>query len=295
MTAQQQLDQAEQDGFDHLDRFDVTRDPAALRAAAEAWHWVAQSTSDAGQRSFVLAAVCVAMRRYYDATEELWALQDAISSARAAVQTERVPHRWLVASANLGIADYTNFQATGERSYLDEAIAVLRAAAHAADGENRGTILYHLSVALKLTEYSSNDEQFLVEAIEVGRQAARISGPLQMDSIIGLMYSLRALGGARDNLELLHEGEALGRWAARVVDDSVDRGRVLLALSQTLASIAEKTSDPAVMADAIATGEHAMKLTEDRAEYYMQNDAIERMRRQLQTITPRRSYPLPPM
>ncbi|MDQ1457480.1 MAG: hypothetical protein QOH28_3100 [Actinomycetota bacterium] len=295
MPSRRQLDHAQQTGFDHLDRFDSDGDPAALRAAADVWRWVAQSTSDPGQRSFVVAAVSVALRRYFDTTKELWALRDAIDAARFAVTTEQSHARWLMACIYLGAADYTYFDTTGERAYLDDAIAVLRSAAvHSAGAESRGPILSHLVAALQKAYRSGKEKELLVEAVEVGREAARLPSPLQVDSVVDLMANLGDLSYVRDDLDLLREAEAVGR-SALAATDPASRGRVLFALARTLESIGVKTNDPAVVADAVATGEASIQLCADAVDRHLRGVVIDGIRQQLQRMQPPPAYPLPPL
>ncbi|MFJ1767929.1 hypothetical protein ACIOD2_46950 [Amycolatopsis sp. NPDC088138] len=286
MATPQQLAKAQQDGFDRLRRYDTTTDPEDLRSAADIWRWVARETSDPGQRSFVLAAVSVAMRRYYYATEELWALRDAVASGRAAVQGETVFRWWLSACVYLGIATYTYFDATQERAYLDEALAVLRAArAVAADAHSRGEVLSHLGAALAVAWESLREETFLAEAVDIGREAVQLPGPLRPISAVDLIRNLRDLGGVRDDVGLLRESESVARWARRTRNDGM-RGSALFELARTLDAVAEKVTDPAVRAEAVAVGEASVELARDPAEHQLRTVVIDDIRRRLRNSPP---------
>jgi len=299
MASRRQLDRAQQAGFDHMARFEADGDPSALRAAADVWRWVAQSTSDPAQRSFVVAAVCVVMRRYFDSTEELWALRDAVDAGRFAVTNEQDPSRWLMASIYLGAADYTYFDKTGERAYLDDAITVLRsAAAHSAGAESRGAILSHLVAALQRAYRSEKGEKketsLLAEAVEVGREAARLPNPLQIDSVVDFMINLGDLSYVRDDLQLLREAETVGRSALTTTDPAA-RGRVLFQLARTLESIGMRTKDPAVLADAVAAGEASIQLETDPVDQILRGTVVDGIRQQLRRMQPPPAYPLPPL
>jgi hypothetical protein len=49
------------------------------------------------------------------------------------------------------------------------------------------------------------------------------------------------------------------------------------------------------MADAIAAGEASMGMAKDEIEYRLRGVVIDGMRQQLQKMTPRASYPPPPV
>lgn len=297
VVSQRQLDRVQQDGFDHLERFTSTGDPTALRAAADAWRWVAQSTSDMAQSSYVQAAVSIAMRRYFDKTKELWALREAVEAGRIAVTTEQRPDRWLMACISLGIADYTYFDTSHERPYLDDAITVLRSAAAASIGaEARGSILSHLVVALQKAHHASGRDEvdFLVEAVNVGREAARMRGQLQIDSAIDLMHNLGDLSYVRDDLDLLREAESVGR-SLLVGIDPATRGRVLFALAKTLQSIGLRTDEAAVLADAVQAGEASVALCPDPIDQHLRGMVVDGIQQHLHRVSQPQQAPLPPL
>ncbi|WP_326943675.1 hypothetical protein OG439_27350 [Amycolatopsis sp. NBC_01307] len=294
MASLQQLTQAEQEGFARLNRYGVTADPAELARAAEIWRWVAQETSDPGQRSLVWAAISVAMRRYFEATSELWALRDAVECGRAAVRTETVPHRWLSACIYLGYADYTYFKATRERPYLDDALAVLRTACAAEAGiPTRSNVLSHLGAALTVAWETLNKEAFLTEAVTVGREAVRLPGQLQLNSALDLIRNLRSLGGAHQDIGLLRESEALARWAQGTPDDGF-RGLALFELARTLDSIAERVNEPGIRADAVAAGEASVALARDPVEHRLRSIVISGIQHRFLRSSPPPEPPLPP-
>jgi hypothetical protein len=296
MTSRRKLDEAQQKGFAHLDNFDATHDPAELRAAADLWRWVAQSTSDQGQRSYMLAAVSVAMRRYYDRTKELWALQDGINAARAAVQSESNPHRWAQAALYQGITEYMFFKATGQQEYLDDSLVVMRAAAKGAQDEQQmSSVLSHLGEALRLAYEKYDDEQLLDEAIDVGREAIRLDGPLFLNSVTDLMVNLRTLAGVRKDDALLREGEGIGRWAAENATVPGDRGWILFELSRTLADLARHTGDPTIMADAVAAGEGSLMMARGDIERQLRGTVIDGMRDGLRKMSGPENLPMPPV
>jgi hypothetical protein len=297
MVSRRTLDRVQQDGFDHLERFDSEGDPTVLRAAADAWRWVAESTSDIGQRSFVSAAISVAMRRYFDKTKELWALREAVETARTAVTTEPRHDRWLMACIYLGIADYTYYATSGERPFLDDAIAVLRSAAEASRGaESRGAVLSHLVVALEKAHHAGGRDEvdFLVESVDVGREAARIRGPLQVDSAIDLMRNLGDLSYVRKDLDLLREAESIGRSFLDGADPAT-RGRVLFALARTLQSIGLRTEDATVLADALEAGEASVVLCPNPVDQNLRAVVVDGIRQDLNRKRPPEQFPLPPL
>jgi hypothetical protein len=289
------LDRVQQTGFDFLDQFANTGDPSSLRAAADAWRWVAQMTRDPAQRSFVVAAISVAMRRYYDATKELWALREAVDAGRFAVGAEQDSGRWLSACIYLAVAEYTYFDALGERPYLDDAVAVLRTAGQRSLGhESRSSILSHLVAALQKTYNADQKQEILEEMVYVGREAARLPGPLQIDSIVDVMANLGELSYIRDDVEILLEAEALGRWALTFTE-LIPRGRVLFSLAKTLDGIGGQTGNPAVVADALAAGEMAVALSSDGIEAHLRGLVVDGIRNKLRKMQPPPVFPLPPV
>jgi hypothetical protein len=140
---------------------------------------------------------------------------------------------------------------------------------------------------------SLQEEAFLAEAVDVGRAAVQLSGPLQLNSALDLIRNLRNLGNIQNEVGLLRESELVARWT-QGTPDSGFRGLALFELAQTLNSIATKVNEPAILIDAVAAGEASLELARDPVELHLRNAVISGIQQRAQTLFPSLGHQLPP-
>jgi hypothetical protein len=251
-----------QQAHDLFGRYRQGGDPGLLRAAAERFEAAAAAAANGDpQRSKDLDHACIVLRVYFDETKELWAVDRAIAVGRAAVAAAPDAVAAVPPATHLGIALHSRYQLTHERQPLREAVAVLRRAAVDCplSSELRPSILHHLAIALVLAFEDSDETSLLAEAVDTGRAASQLRGPLVLATAADLTRSLGTLAYRTGDVRLNREAVATARWALPLAarEGPHQEAVMLLALARALQSLSWATGDPEPLREAIQRGEAA--------------------------------------
>lgn len=259
---------ARQQAFDTYDRFGPGGDPQILTDAAEGFRRAADLTApgDPG-KARDLVHVCTVLQLFYDETTELWALNDAVAAARAALEVGPDEETRGNALLRLGICLHSKFAATKESEPLTESVDVLRTAAAMATPARPLSMasLYHLAVALYSSYDATGDPAFLDEAVAVGRRAAQSADPLQVPAVCQLVRHLRELSGVREDPALAQEAETVARWGIRLTASASpkEQSLCLFELARTLQTLGLRTGNADYLREAVATVDEAIRRTPD--------------------------------
>ena len=257
-----------QQAFDTYDRFGPGGDPQILTDAAEGFRRAADLTAPGDPRKARdLVHVCTVRQLFYDETTELWALNDAVAAARAALEAGPDEETRGNALLRLGICLHSKFDATKESEPLAESVDVLRTATAMATPARPLSMasFYHLAVAMYSSYDATRDPAFLDEAVAVGRRAAQSADPLQVSAVCQLARHLRELSGVREDPALAQEAETVARWGVRLTASASpkEQSLCLFELARTLQTLGLRTGSVDYLREAVATVDEAIRRTPD--------------------------------
>jgi hypothetical protein len=287
MGADRVIEAARQQGFDFFSRYEATGDPQWLLASAEQFRRSVHAARDADPRKAgSLAHICTLLTEYYRKTKELWALDEAAATGRAAVAIEQDPEAYQTALILLGIALTLKYDATRERAALVESLHALRPAGQAATPARPGSLagLYHLARALYLAYDDLKEVALLDEAVAAGRPAAKNPHAMQLACLLQLIRHLRELSYVRQDMGLLAEAETAARWGVQITAqaDPEDHSLCLFELARTLETVSDRTGQLGYLREALAAADASIRLTQDRVEAHLRSIVAGGMANRLQ-------------
>jgi hypothetical protein len=264
-------DAARAEGHEHAAAFERGKDPECLLRAATSFreaYGLAVAWDD--HRDLDLAYICICLRRYYDASGQLWALDEAVVAGRAAVANAADPDRAVRHLTYLGVALLTKAEKYEDRGALREAVTTLRQAVYPLlqDDADKAAAAHHLADALHRAYRDTDEVPLLAEAVHVGRFAVRTENPLQLAAARDLAEHLVVLGAALPDPALYQEAVATARWRAETMratrPETYCQG--LFTVSQVLDSVWHRTKDEAALREALRVAEYAGSIAHTRLD-----------------------------
>ncbi len=280
-----------QQAFDTFDRFGPGGDPQILADAAEGFRRAADlSAAGDPRKARDLVHVSTVLQQFYDETTELWALNDAVAAARAALEAGPDEETRGNALLRLGICLHSKFGATKESGPLAESADVLRTAAAMATPARPLSMasFYHLAAALHSRYDATHDPSFLEEAVAAGRRAAQNADPLQVPAICQLVCHLRELSGVREDPAVAREAEAVARHGVRLTASAgpEEQSWCLFELARALENLGLRTGSVDYLREAVDTVDEAVRRTQDPIDRHLRGAVgtgmVAILRRQLQ-------------
>ncbi|MEO3749414.1 tetratricopeptide repeat protein [Streptomyces sp. B6B3] len=224
--------------------------------------------TDNPNQAAMLSTLGIALQGRFESTGDQTALDEAITTGRAAVEATPTDHpNQAVHLVNLGAALAVRFERSGALDDMDEAIERLRAAVEATstDHPDRGTTLSKLMGTLTMRFKHSEDLADLDEAITTGRavlQATPTDHPDQAGRLSVTGAALHIRFERSGNLADLDEAITIGRAAVEATPtDHPDRARMLSNLGTALRDRFRRSGDPVDLDQAIDRLQTALQAT----------------------------------
>lgn len=267
-------DKARQQAFGYIEQYNETSDPQLLlNAVSQFRHSLQLAAYNGSRQGRDLAQIGTLLREYFNKTNEFWALDESVSSCRAAVvrTVSREDHD--AALLQLAISLYARFQAIDDEAALADALALLRKLEPDRRTPEFLISRHYLTVALHRAYENSHDVALLEEAVRAGRLAADQSGFMQIDLLLSLARCLSSLSYASGDSAFLQEAVATDRRAVELSrqDEPKRQAECLLALARALERLARRTSDAEALEEAAYLADQATLLEEDRVKRMLNN------------------------
>ncbi|WUI01357.1 CHAT domain-containing protein [Spirillospora sp. NBC_00431] len=238
-----------------LTLFDDVGEIEALREAIDVRRGLVADTGGTADAAVHLNELGGKLRRLYEWTGEVEAVDESVAAHRAAVRATPpgdpdLPGRL----AGLGGALQTLFEHTGDPDLLREAIDAGRRAVSGLPQEHphHAMGLANLGVSLRTSFELTGDLAFLHEAVDAHKacvEATPDDHPSRQNRLLNLANTMVALHNRTDDLLALVDAVRAARMAKELLtDDQPDRARALSNLSNTLYALADG-SDEADEAD----------------------------------------------
>ncbi|MEV4394923.1 hypothetical protein [Nonomuraea sp. NPDC049607] len=224
--------------FEHTGELDSLLE--AVRLMREATGVAHSTPADHGQLAVVL-------RKLHERTGSPEALREAIAAHRTAMAMAPQDEHRASSSSNLAFALRNEFELSGDRQSLDEAIKVAGDAVEATPGDTveRVDHLVNLATALQTRYQHFGDSADLERAVDLYRRS--LTGPLpgtdqQVTCLLNLAQALLDRHAARRSDEDLATAVALTERAAGLLPDG--HPRVPAALAGQALALAARASGP---------------------------------------------------
>lgn len=262
-----QWERSRERGFAMAMEYERTGNVGSLRTAVDCFREAVRLLGDGDpHKARDLRHLCTVLRLYYDATKELWALDESVAAGRAALAGASDPDDRDGVAIGLGIALYLTYDNRKDREALRESIAVLRDVADRAcpHDANRLPAAAHLAVALRRAYSDTKDVALLREAVDRGRLAAKNPNTMQVPALTELVRQLRNLSGRDKDARLLDEAEQAARWAVHITEsDRQSHAELLFELARTLQSRFGNAGRIEVLEEAARAAEASINETTD--------------------------------